>query len=165
MSIDLISKPPILWYRMPFGLHASDGLALVNACRDEITSLYGEPAKDPLDSLACFTVAGGFVTGAMLGDDLVACGGVIPMSPSVAEMKSIYVVPYHRGQGIGRKMVEYVESCARFRGFRLMRLQAGIRQPAARRLYESMGYRRIRNYGEHAGRDDQFCYEKELTGP
>lgn len=134
----------------------------MNACRDEITALYGELKKEPLTDLSCFTDAGGFIMGAMLGEELVACGGIIPLKLG-AEMRSIYVVRHHRGQGIGRKMVEFVERQAARRGFRTMYLEAGLRQPVARRLYESMGYYRIPNYDDHAGRDDQFCYAKELT--
>lgn len=139
------------------------GLEILNACRDEIRARYGEPKGQPITSLSCILDNPcGFLLGIETSGIVIACGGAVQMLDGGAEMKSIYVVPHHRGQGLARRMVMMIEGLAKVLGWSPLRLETGNRQPEAQRLYESMGYRRIPNYGEHAGRDDQFCFEKEL---
>jgi len=81
----------------------------------------------------------------------------------IARLYSIAVSERARGQGLGAVLLAAVEKAARRRGSRRMRLEVSQQNPAAIRLYERHGYRRIgerRGYyenGEHAWR-----YEKQL---
>lgn len=85
------------------------------------------------------------------------------MEDNVGEVKSVYVVPEMRGIGFGYAIVGAIEKTALNLGFHTLRLETGFKQVAAKYIYENSGYDRIPNYGEHAGRDDQFCYEKRLS--
>ena len=43
-----------------------------------------------------------------------------------------------------------------------MILETGVRQPEAIALYESIGFKRIYNYGEYRGNGMSVCMEKVL---
>ena len=46
------------------------------------------------------------------GNKIVGCVGLRALSPDVAEMKRLYVVPSHRGSGIGKRLAEEIISVA-----------------------------------------------------
>ena len=80
---------------------------------------------------------------ARVGDRLVGvCGlNVDPyaVQTEIGRVRRLYVLPAHRRLGVGRQLVEAVLETARGR-FRLLRLLTA--NPAAARLYESLGFRR-----------------------
>ena len=47
-------------------------------------------------------------------------------------------------------------------GYRAIRLETGVLQPEAQRLYESCGYKRIAAFGQYIGNPISVCYEKVL---
>ena len=59
-----------------------------------------------------------------------------------AELKRMYVLPTHRGRGLGRLLLEHALDWAATRGVRAVRLDTSVEMVAARRLYESAGFRR-----------------------
>lgn len=106
----------------------------------------------------------GFVV-AWLNDKAVGCGAWRPLASaerSVAEIKRMFVQPAFRGRGISRAILNELEALARVDGYATVRLETGLRQPAALRLYETSGYHRIEPYGRY--RDDPLsvCFEKTL---
>ena len=106
----------------------------------------------------------GFVV-AWLNDAAVGCGAWRPLAPAeaaVAEVKRMFVEPAVRGRGISRAILKKLETLARADGYSVVRLETGLRQPPALRLYETSGYRRIEPYGRY--RDDPLsvCFEKTL---
>lgn len=106
----------------------------------------------------------GFVV-AWLNDEAVGCGAWRPLAPTeaaVAEIKRMFVEPAVRGRGISRAILKKLETLARADGYSVVRLETGLRQPPALRLYETSGYRRIEPYGRY--RDDPLsvCFEKTL---
>ena len=74
----------------------------------------------------------------------------------------MYVAPAARGLRIGRLLLRGVEELAAARGYRLLRLEAGTRQPEALRLYDSAGWSRIECYGYFKDDDTTLCYEKAI---
>jgi len=106
----------------------------------------------------------GFVV-AWLNDEAVGCGAwrsLAPSEPAVAEIKRMFVEPAVRGRGVSRAILKELEALARADGYSVVRLETGLRQPPALRLYETSGYRRIEPYGRY--RDDPLsvCFEKTL---
>ena len=106
----------------------------------------------------------GFVV-AWLENEAVGCGAwrpLAPGNPKMAEIKRMFVEPKARGRGISRLILSELENCARADGYSLVRLETGLRQPNALRLYDSSGYQRIEPYGRY--RDDPLsvCFEKKL---
>lgn len=93
----------------------------------------------------------------------VGCGALREIEPGVGEVKRMFVAPAARGHGIARRILEALEDTARSRGWPVLRLGSGTRQPEALGLYESSGYRRIPLFGEYEGAELCVCYEKTLA--
>ena len=72
----------------------------------------------------------------------------------------MYVTPAARRQGIARRILIELERHAREFSYRAVRLETGIQQPEAQRLYESLGYQRIAAFGHYVGNPTSVCYEK-----
>ena len=81
----------------------------------------------------------------------LGCGAYQLQGDGSAEVKSMFVVPQARGRGIGRAILAAIEQALRGR-VTMLRLETGIKQDAAIRLYESAGFRRRGPFGSY--RDD-----------
>ncbi len=92
----------------------------------------------------------------------VGCGGVARFDETRGELKRMYVVPEHRGRGLGRRVLLELESEARRVGYRSLVLETGDRQPGALGLYVSAGYERIPCYPPYDSRALSLCFEKRL---
>ena len=79
----------------------------------------------------------------------VAGGGVKRLSDDVGEIKRMYVAPEARSRGLARMLLAALEDAARALGYARVRLDTGPRQPHARALYESTGYREIERYNDN----------------
>lgn len=79
----------------------------------------------------------------------VACGAIV-VGPDYGEVKRMYTLPSHRGQGIARALLALLESEARARGVRQFTLETGYLQHDAIGLYERLGYRRCGPFGDYA---------------
>jgi GNAT superfamily N-acetyltransferase len=97
---------------------------------------------------------------ARLDGRAVACGAVHPWSADVAEIKRMYVEPEVRRRGIARRLLDELEAFARRHGFRSARLETGVMQPEALRLYETAGYHQIEKYGYYRDDPRSVCFEK-----
>jgi putative acetyltransferase len=139
-----------------------DAGALITALTDELARRYCEDGSGNFRPEDVLDPRGGFVVG-RIGGHPVACGAYRPMGPDVAEIKRMYVDPAHRGRGLGRRILDDLESRARRDGYTVVRLETGILQPEALRLYESAGYHRVDNYGIYQGNPRSVCFEKTLT--
>lgn len=95
----------------------------------------------------------------------VGCGAIRPFEPGVAEIKRMFVVHEARGSGIGRALLQSLETFAKKFGYRSVRLETGLKQPEAINLYQSAGYHRAPCYGPYRKNPMSVCFEKELTSP
>jgi GNAT superfamily N-acetyltransferase len=92
----------------------------------------------------------------------VGCGALRALEPGIAEIKRMFVEPIARRQGIGRKILRALEESARQFGYETLRLETGVRQPGAIRLYETCGYKHIEPYGPYTADPLSCCFEKLL---
>jgi len=99
---------------------------------------------------------------ARLDNEPVGCGAVRRIDDETAEVKRMYVAPAGRRKGIARRILAELERSAVDFGYKAIRLETGILQPEAQRLYESCGYKRIAAFGHYAGNPTSVCYEKVL---
>ncbi len=76
---------------------------------------------------------------AWVGSDPVG-SGQLDLRTSPVELKNLNVRPAMRGRGIGTAIVAAAEECARNRGETTLALGVAIDNPAARRLYERLGF-------------------------
>ncbi|MEO8093983.1 MAG: GNAT family N-acetyltransferase [Pseudolysinimonas sp.] len=81
-----------------------------------------------------------------------------------AELKRMFVSAGARGTGLGRSLLEAVESAALARGILTLRLETGEPQVAAIALYEAAGFVRIEPVGEYADDPTSVCMQKLLAG-
>lgn len=65
-----------------------------------------------------------------------------PLRPEEAHMRMLGVAPDARGRGIGRALVEACIEAARSAGKSVLTLHTTEEMEAARRMYESLGFRR-----------------------
>lgn len=80
-----------------------------------------------------------------------------------AELKRMFVSAGARGTGLGRSLLEAVESAALARGILTLRLETGEPQVAAIALYEAAGFVRIEPFGEYADDPTSVCMQKLLA--
>ena len=85
------------------------------------------------------------------GGVAVGCGAYQLHGDGSAELKSMFVVPEVRGRGVGRAILAAIEQALRGR-VTTLRLETGVKQPEAIRLYEGAGFCRRGPFGSY--RDD-----------
>jgi len=90
------------------------------------------------------------------------CGGIQLFGAEYGELKRMYVRPQFRGLGLGRLMLSQLEGFAREHGIDVVRLETGIHQHTAIRLYEGCGYVRIPPFPPYFDDPVSRCYERRL---
>ncbi len=90
------------------------------------------------------------------------CGGIQLFGDEYGELKRMYVRPQFRGLGLSKRMIEHLVAFACERNITLLRLETGIHQQAAIRLYERAGFRRIPPFGEYKPDPVSLCFEMQL---
>jgi ribosomal protein S18 acetylase RimI-like enzyme len=80
-----------------------------------------------------------------------------------AHLEELYVAPDHRGQGLGRALLERTLEFARERGAGRIDLGTAVDDRAARALYESVGFTNFEKPDEPGTR--MLFYELELELP
>lgn len=93
---------------------------------------------------------------------IVGCVGVRTLSPGVAEMKRLYVIPTHRGLHLGKRLAEEIISLVQSHHYDRMLLDTMLEMKEAQRMYERMGFRVVAPY-DHQDLSKLICYEKDLT--
>jgi GNAT superfamily N-acetyltransferase len=82
-------------------------------------------------------------------DDEAGCVGLRRFVEGVCETKRLYVVPVHRGHGVGRALAEGVVAQARRLGYRRMLLDILEAMKEAQALYASLGFRPTAAYRDN----------------
>jgi GNAT superfamily N-acetyltransferase len=82
-------------------------------------------------------------------DSAVGCAGVHCLEPGVAELKRMYLDPEHRGDGLGRALLEAAIDLARSQGYKQLMLDTMLKLTAANRLYESAGFKDTKDYSNN----------------
>ena len=92
----------------------------------------------------------------------LGCGALRAYTEDSVEVKRMFVLPEHRGQGIAGAVLSALETWAAELGFARCILETGKKQPEAIRLYQKSGYEIIPNYGPYEGMENSVCMEKML---
>lgn len=96
------------------------------------------------------------------GETAIACGSFKEYSEGTAEIKRVFVSKEYRQAGCGRKIMEELEVLAEKKGYRQLILETGKPLKAAMRLYESLGFHIIDNYGQYSDMPESICMQKSL---
>jgi putative acetyltransferase len=86
---------------------------------------------------------GGEIYLAYAGAEPVGCVALIPMGEGVYELSKMAVTPHLRGQGIGRRLLQYAIARARHIGANSLFLGSSTKLPSAVRLYEAVGFEHV----------------------
>ncbi len=79
------------------------------------------------------------------------CIAVGPLSNTICEMRTLYVLPTFRGLGVGKTLAQASMQAARQMGYATMRLDTLEFMESALGLYRSLGFKDIPLYREIAG--------------
>ncbi|HET7444072.1 MAG TPA: GNAT family N-acetyltransferase [Solirubrobacterales bacterium] len=104
---------------------------------------------------------GGVLLLARVDGEPAGIGGVRHLDTDVAEVKSMFVAPAHRGTGLGRRILVELERIAAERGCRAVRLDSSSYLTEALGLYRSAGYAEVPAYNGNAKAD--LWFERPLT--
>ncbi len=91
------------------------------------------------------------------------CGGVKLFDTEFGEIKRMYVRPQYRGKGFAKRILTHLSDYALVQGVTLLRLETGIHQHEAIRLYEQMGFYRIGPFKGYQPDPNSLFFEKSLT--
>ena len=96
------------------------------------------------------------------GELPVACGAIKEFDPETMEVKRMFTIDSHRGNGLASMVLAELEKWAMELGYSKCILETGKRLPDAVRLYEKSGYKFIPNYGQYNEMENSICFEKKL---
>jgi GNAT superfamily N-acetyltransferase len=90
------------------------------------------------------------------------CGG-LQLYPDYGEVKRMYVRPQFRGLGLGKLMLNHLVDYALQQRLEVLRLETGIYQHEAIRLYERSGFQRIPPFGTYKVDPLSVFFEKRVA--
>jgi GNAT superfamily N-acetyltransferase len=93
----------------------------------------------------------------------VAAGAFKKFSPTVVEIKRMFVTPDFRGKGIAFQILHKLEKWAAESGYSDCVLETGKKQPEAIALYKKSGYMIIPNYGQYKNVSNSVCMRKTIS--
>lgn len=93
----------------------------------------------------------------------VGCGAIV-LETDYGELKRMFTRPSHRGRGVARSLLMFLEAEARARGCRQFMLETGYLQPEAIALYERSGYRRRGPFGSYPEDPNSVFMHKPASG-
>lgn len=97
-------------------------------------------------------------------DELLGCIALADLGQGHGEIKSMHTAKAHRGQGIARKLVQYVIDMARQRNMTRISLETGRSEgfKPSRLLYESMGFEPCEPFGAYAADPFSYCMTRGI---
>jgi putative acetyltransferase len=138
-----------------------DVVQLISELDAYLVELYPPESNHLLDIEALMHPSITFVA-ALFNGKAVGCGAIRRDSEGYAEIKRMYVKPEYRGKGIAQRILAKLESLAEEDGLTVLRLETGIHQAEALRLYERSGYALRSIFGEYFEDPLSVFYEKRL---
>jgi GNAT superfamily N-acetyltransferase len=136
---------------------------LVEQVQEEYVQRYGGRDAAVVEAAEFLPPRGAFLAAEIDGEP-AGCGAWRVVSPGVAEIKRVYVVPRFRRRGLAQGIVAALEDGAVAAGHRSVVLNTGQEQPEALALYADLGYGPIEGYGIYACSPGAVFLGKDL-GP
>jgi putative acetyltransferase len=140
----------------------ADAIALIDELQTHLKSFYPPESRHGFSVQRLIAEAVAFFVLRADGQP-AGCGGIKLFGREYGEIKRMYVRPTYRGAGFGKAILDHLAAHARANGVTLLRLETGIHQKAAVRLYEREGFRRIPPFGPYTNDPVSLCYEKQLA--
>ncbi len=141
---------------------SADAISLITELEAHLEPLYPSKSRHGYSVEKLLTLGVAFFV--LREKDVPAgCGGIELFGTEYGELKRMYVRPQFRGSGFGAMLVDHLAEHARAQGVNLLRLETGIHQRAAIRLYERIGFRRIPPFGEYVEDPLSLFFEKRIA--
>ena len=131
---------------------------LMDELSDTLWAITGDSGKSSFDPADIGQPRDFFVIAYNSQQEALGCGAIRPMEGNSAEIKRMYA--RYKGAGIGSAVLSYLEVQAKELGYVSLKLETRLINHNAVSFYESMGYKRIGNYGKYAGNSEAVCFEK-----
>ena len=129
---------------------------------DAYQSCLYPPESNHLDSIDELSQSNAFFLAAYMESDI--CGiGSVKLIDDYGEIKRLYVPSNQRGKGVAQAIMKELENHLITQTVTFARLETGIHQKAAIRLYETLGYYRIDPFGEYKVDPLSVFMEKKLV--
>ena len=138
-----------------------DLIALIAALDAYQSALYPAESNHLLD-LAALPAGTLILRKIMHHDEAVGCGAVLLNEDGSAEMKRVFIDPTHRGQKLGEQLIAALEQAASEKGCHTLRLETGIEQHAAVKLYQRCGYQICEAFAPYEPDPLSVFMEKQL---
>lgn len=139
----------------------ADALALIDELEAELTP--GYPPESHHGYSVEKLIAQGVAFFVLRADGAAAgCGGIQIYGTDYGELKRMYTRPAYRGRGLAVAMIDHLAAYAHTRGVARLRLETGIYQEAAVRLYERSGFVRIPPFPPYREDPLSLFFEKRL---
>src|SRR6476661_8659475 len=135
---------------------------LVEQVQEEYVQRYGGRDAAVVEAAEFLPPRGIFLVAEVDGEP-AGCGAWRVVSPGVAEIKRVYVVPRVRRRGLAQVIVAALEDGALAAGHRSVVLNTGQEQPEALALYADLGYGPIEGYGIYACSPGAVFLGKDLA--
>lgn len=111
-------------------------------------SLYPPESNHMLDVAALLDSAVTFLVARQDGV-AIGCGALVRKPGGYAEIKRVFVDEAARGRKVGGRILGAIEAIARAEAIAALKLETGIRQPAAIGLYRSAGFEVVPPFGDY----------------
>jgi putative acetyltransferase len=95
----------------------------------------------------------------------VACGAIKAYNSTIMEVKRMFVLHDHRGNGYSKLVLAELEAWTQSLGLEECILETGLKQVEAIGLYQRAGYSQIENYGPYQGVANSVCFSKKFKTP
>ena len=141
---------------------ATDALALIGELETHLASLYPAASRHGFSPERLVAEAVPFFVLRADGQP-AGCGGIKLFGREYGELKRMYVRPQYRRSGFGKLILDHLAQFALAHEITLLRLETGVHQQAAIRLYEKAGFCRIPPFGPYTNDPLSLCYEKRLV--
>jgi putative acetyltransferase len=144
----------------PYSQQAQDLLTLSD---DYLAALY--PAESiHLASATDLSDSSSLFLGMADGQNMIGCGSVKIIEGDIryGELKRVFIKEAYRGHGLSKQLISALEAYLIKNSVWWVRLEAGIYQPEALGLYQSLGYIEREPYGAYTLDPLSIFMEKHL---
>lgn len=137
-------------------------IRLIEELDEYLSSLYPSESNH-LDSVGVLLRSNVYFIGAMDNNRLCGIAAVKYCTDGYGEIKRLYVSKSSRGNGIGKKLISALEKHLHDMKIKFARLETGIYQSEVIQLCESLGYKRIRPFGNYKDDKLSIFMEKRIA--
>ncbi|MFZ5550380.1 MAG: GNAT family N-acetyltransferase [Pseudomonadota bacterium] len=139
-----------------------DAQALQEALSAQLKAAYGSDGKAGFAGFTAGSDGSLFAVARDAAGLAVGCGALLPLAgePGCGEVKRMYAA--RPGQGIGGRVLAFLEQQARAAGYRRLVLCTRHANTGALAFYRSQGFTDTPSYGPYAARPECACLAKLL---